>query len=70
MFFAVVLSLFLFLCVVLFSSRQVPNPVTMSEVPKTVSQKREPEKEVRAGEPATEKKEKTEVFYMGIKISQ
>ena len=66
-FFAVVLSLFLFLCVALFSSRQVPAPVTMSEA---VLKKGEPEKEVQAEEPATEKKEKTEVFYMGIKISR
>ena len=70
MFFAVVLSLFLFLCVALFSSRQVPAPVTMLEVPEAVLKKREPEKEVQAEEPATEKKEKTEVFYMGIKISR
>ena len=82
-FFAVVLSLFLFLSVALFSSRQVPNPVTMSEVPKTVLQKPESEKklqtvkrphsttqEVKTGEPITEKKEKKEMFYMGIKISR
>ena len=67
MFFAVVLSLFLFLCVVLFSSRQIPNPVTKSEVPKAVLQKPEPGKELQ---PVTEKKEKKELFYMGIKISQ
>ena len=69
-FFAVVLSLFLFLCAALFSSRQVPAPVAMSEVPEAVLKKGEPEKEVQAEEPATEKKEKTEVFYMGIKISR
>ena len=82
-FFAVVLSLFLFLSVALFSSRQVPNPVTRPEVPKTVLQKPESEKElqtvkrphsttqeVKTGEPITEKKEKKEMFYMGIKISQ
>ena len=83
MFFAVVLSLFLFLSVALFSSRQVPNPVTRPEVPKTVLQKPESEKElqtvkrphsttqeVKTGEPITEKKGKEEMFYMGIKISQ
>ena len=69
-FFAVVLSLFLFLCVALFSSRQVPAPVTMSEVPEAVLKKEKPEKEIQAEESATEKKEKTEVFYMGIKISR
>ncbi len=67
-FLAIVLALFLF--VAFFSSKEVPTPVTMSEVPKAVLQKREPEKEILAGESATEKKEKTEVFYMGIKISQ
>ena len=80
-FFAVVLSLFL--SVALFSSRQVPNPVTRPEVPKTVLQKPESEKElqtvkrphsttqeVKTGEPITEKKEKKEMFYMGIKISR
>ena len=67
-FFAVVLSLFL--CVALFSFRQVPAPVTMLEVPEAVLKKGEPEKEIQAEEPATEKKEKTEVFYMGIKISR
>ena len=79
-FFAVVLSLFLFLSVALFSSRQVPNPVTRPEVPKTVLQKPESEKELQTvkrphsttqeaqtGEPITEKKE---MFYMGIKISR
>ena len=70
MFFAIVLTLFLFRCVALFSSRQVPAPVTTSEVPEAVLKKREPEKKVQAEEPATEKKEKTEVFYMGIKISR
>ena len=69
-FFAVVLSLFLFLCVALFNSRQVPAPVTMSEVPEAVLKKGEPEKEIQTGEPITEKKEKKEMFYMGIKISQ
>ena len=53
-----------------FSFRQVPTPVTKSEVPEAVSQKREPEREVQAGESATEKEEKIEMFYMGIKISQ
>ena len=67
-FFAVVLSLFLFAA--FFSSRQMPAPVTMSEVPEAVLKKREPENEVQAGDLATEKKEKTEVFYMGIKISR
>ena len=79
-FFAVVLSLFLFLSVALFSSRQVPNPVTRPEVPKTVLQKPESEKELQTvkrphltaqeaqtGESTTEKKE---MFYMGIKISR
>ena len=65
---AIVLTLFLFAA--FFSSRQVPAPVTTSEVPEAVLKKREPEKEVQAEEPATEKKEKTEVFYMGIKISR
>ena len=79
-FFAVVLSLFLFLCVALFSSRQVPNPVTRPEVPKTVLQKPESEKELQtvkkphltAQEAQTGKSttEKTEMFYMGIKISR
>ena len=64
---AIVLTLFLFAA--FFSSKQVPAPVTMSGVPETVLKKREPEKEVQAGELATEKKEKPEVFYMGIKIS-
>ena len=65
---AIILTLYLFSA--FFSFRQMPAPVTKSEVPKAVSQKREPEKEVRAGDAATEKKEKTEVFYMGIKISR
>lgn len=65
---AIILTLYLFGA--FFSSRQVLAPVTNLEVPEAVLQKREPEKEVRAGEPATEKKEKTEVFYMGIKISR
>ena len=65
---AIALTLFLFAA--FFSSRQVPAPVTMSEVPEAVLKKGEPEKEVQAREPATEKKEKTEVFYMGIKISR
>ena len=65
---AIILTLYLFGA--FFGSRQVSAPVTKSEVPEAVSQKREPEKEVRAGEVATEKKEKTEVFYMGIKISR
>ena len=66
-----------------FSSLEVQAPVTKSEVPEAISRKREPEKElqavkrphliaeeVQAEEPAMEKKEKTEVFYMGIKISR
>ena len=65
---AIILTLFLF--GVLFSFRQVPAPVAKSEVPGAISQKREPEKEVQAGGLATEKKEKTEMFYMGIKISR
>ena len=60
----------LFLLGAFFSSRQVPAPVTKSEVPEAVSQKREPEKEVQPREPAMEKKEKTEMFYMGINISR
>ena len=67
-FLAIVLALFLF--VAFFSSKQVPTPITMSEVPKAVLQKREPEKEVLTEEPAMEKKEKTEMFYMGIDISR
>ena len=67
-FLAIILTLFLLSA--FFGSRQVPAPVTMSEVPEAALQKREPEKEVQAEEPATEKKEKTEVFYMGIKISR
>ena len=62
---AVILTLFLFAA--FFSSRRVPPPITMSEVPGTVLQ---PERDVQAGESTTGKKEKTEVFYMGIKISQ
>ena len=68
LFLAIVLTLFLFAA--FFSSKEVPAPVTMSEVPEAVLKEREPEKEVLAGEPVTEKKEKTEVFYMGIKISR
>ena len=62
---------------------QVPNPVTRPEAPKTVLQKPESEKElqtvkrphsttqeVETGEPITEKKEKKEMFYVGIKISR
>ncbi len=73
----------LFLLGAFFSSRQVPAPVTRSEVPKAVLQKPEPEKElqtvkrpdsitqeVKTVETITEKKEKKEIFYMGIKISQ
>ena len=67
-FLAIILTLFLLSA--FFGSRQVPALVTMSEVPEAALQKREPGKEVLAGEPATEKKEKTEVFYMGIKISR
>ena len=70
---AVILTLFLLGA--FFSSMQVPVPVTKSEALKAVSQKPEPEKELEAveiktGEPITEKKQKTEVFYMGIKISR
>ena len=78
---AIILTLFLLGA--FFSSRQVPRPVTRSEAPKAVSQKRELEKElqtvkrpdsttqeIRTGEPITEKKERKEMFYMGIKISQ
>lgn len=78
---AVILTLFLF--GVFLSSRQVQAPFTMSEVPKAVSLKREPEKElqpvkrphsivqeIQTRKPKTEKNEKAEVFYMGIKISQ
>ena len=66
-----------------FSSLEVQAPVTKSEVPEAISRKREPEKELQAvkrphltaqeaqtGKSTTEKKEKTEVFYMGIKISR
>ena len=61
----------------------MPAPVTKSEALKAVSQKRELEKElqtvkkphsitqeIKTGEPIMEKKEKKEMFYMGIKISQ
>lgn len=64
-----------FLLGAFFSSLQVPAPATKSEALKAVSQKLEPEKELQAveiqtGGPITEKKQKTEVFYMGIKISR
>ena len=70
---AIILTLFLLGA--LFSSIQVPAPVTKSEALKAVSQKPEPEKglqaaEIKTGEPITEKKQKTELFYMGIKISR
>ena len=78
---AIILTLFLLGA--FFSSLQVPAPVTKSEALKAVSQKRELEKELQAvkkpdsitqeiqtGESITEKKQKTEVFYMGIKISR
>ncbi len=70
---AVILTLFLLGA--FFSSIQVPAPVTESEALKAVSQKPKPEKELQAveiktREPITEKKQKTEVFYMGIKISR
>lgn len=78
---AIILTLFLLGA--FFSSIQVPAPVTKSEALKAASQKPEPEKEletakkpdsitqeIQTGEPITEKKQKTEVFYMGIKISQ
>ena len=63
-----------------FSSLEVPAPVTRPEVPKTVLQKPESEKELQTvkkphltaqeaqtGKSTTEKKE---MFYMGIKISR
>ena len=66
-----------------FSSLEVQAPVTKSEVPEAISRKRESEKELQTvkkphltaqeaqtGKSTTEKKEKTEVFYMGIKISR
>ena len=72
-----------FLLGAFFSSIQVPAPVTKSEALKAISQKPEPEKEletakkpgsitqeIQTGGPITEKKQKTEVFYMGIKISR
>lgn len=65
---AIILTLFLLGA--FFSSRQMLAPVTKLEVPEAVSQKRESEKEVQARESATEKEEKTEMFYMGIKISR
>ena len=66
---AIVLTLFL-LGAFFFSSRQVPPPVTKSEIPEAISQKQEPKEDLQTGKPTTEKKEKTEVFYMGIKISR
>ena len=78
---AILLTLFLFS--IFFNSRQVSNPVARPELPKAVLQKPEPEKklqpvkrpdsitqEIKTGEPITKKKEKKEMFYMGIKISQ
>ena len=78
---AIILTLFLLGA--FFSSIQVPAPVTKSEALKAVSQKPESEKEletakkpdsiaqeIQTGEAITEKKQKTEVFYMGIKISR
>lgn len=78
---AVILTLFLLGA--FFSSIQVPAPVTKLEAPEAVSQKLNPEKEletaknpdsiaqeIQTGGPITEKKQKTEVFYMGIKISR
>ena len=72
---AIILTLFLLGA--FFSSLQMPAPVTKPEALKAVSQKPEPEKELQAvkkphsmEEPITEKKQKTEVFYMGIKISR
>ena len=43
---------------------------SLSTITHNSLKKGEPEKEVQAEEPATEKKKKTEVFYMGIKISR
>ena len=78
---AIILTLFLIGA--FFSSLQVPAPVTKPKVLKAVSQKPEPEKELQTvkrldsntqdittGKPITEKKEKKEMFYMGIKISR
>ena len=78
---AVILTLFILGA--FFSSLQMPTPVTKSEALKAVSQKPEPEKEletakklgsitqeIQTGGPVTGKKQKTEVFYMGIKISR
>ena len=78
---AIILTLFLLGA--FFSSIQVPAPVTKPGALKAVSQKLEPEKEletakksgsitqeIQTGGPITEKKQKTEVFYMGIKISR
>ena len=66
-----ILAFFLFL---FFSSRQGPEPVAVPEASKAVSQKREPEAVIHnlppPREPRTEKKEKPEIFYMGIKISR
>ena len=75
---AIILTLFLLGA--FFNSLQVPAPVTKSEVPKTVLQKPESEKELQTvkkphltaqeaqtGKSTTEKKE---MFYMGIKISR
>ncbi|MXZ48257.1 MAG: hypothetical protein F4Z13_03240 [Candidatus Dadabacteria bacterium] len=79
----VAIILTLFLLGAFFGSLQVPAPITKSEVPEAVSQKRESEKElqlakrpnsitreIKTEKPITEKKEKKEMFYMGIKISQ
>ena len=76
-------TLMLFLLGAFFSSIQVPAPITELEALKAVSQKPEPEKEletakkpgsitqeIQTGGSITEKKQKTEVFYMGIKISR
>ena len=78
---AIILTLFLLGA--FFSSIQVPAPVTKLEALKAVSQKPELEKELETAKkpdsiaqeiqtvgPITEKKQKTEVFYMGIKISR
>ncbi len=78
---AIILTLFILGA--FFSSIQVPAPVTKSEALKAVSQKPEPEKEletakkpgsitqeIQTWEPIREKKQKEEMFYMGIKISQ
>lgn len=78
---AIILTLFLLGA--FFSSIQVPVPVTKSEVPEAVSRKPEPgeelqtvkiprsiAREVQTEKVTVEKKEETERFYMGIRISR